>query len=235
MQTPKFTTSRVVADRNPNSRRHFLRTSGIGLATAGLIMTGCQDDDDVPRMSGGVNLGTGDIGILNYAYALEQLEAAFYAMVKTGGYYSGANADEQAVLDDLEAHERAHADFFKAAIGTAAIPALEVNFSSIDFDSRDSVLSTAQSFEDLGVSAYNGAGKLLTNPDYLLVAGKIVSVEARHASVIRTLNSNGSSTAFADDSIIDGNGLDKARTPREVLTIADPFITTTIDFSGLPQ
>ena len=236
MQTPKFSTSRVVADRSPGSRRRFLRTSGIGLATAGLFLAGCQDDDDVPTIQTGVNLGTGDVGILNYAYALEQLEAAFYAEVLAGGYFSGANDDEKAVLRDLEAHERAHADFFMAAINSVAtaIPALEVDFSAVDFDSRDSVLTTAQTFEDLGVSAYNGAGKLLENLDYLLLAGKIVSVEARHASVIRTLNT-GSSTAFAGDDIIDNNGLDKARTPREVLTMAAPFITTSIDFSGLPQ
>ncbi len=238
MQTPTSTAPRVVTDRPPNSRRNFFRTSGLGLASAGLILAGCKDDDDDDDMTGAdaeVNLGTGDIGILNYAYALEQLEAAFYATVLTSGYYAGANADEKAVLADIEAHERAHADFFKTAIGSAAIPALTVDFSSVDFDSRDSVLKTAQTFEDLGVSAYNGAGKLLENLDFLLVAGKIVSVEARHASVIRTLSSNGSTTAFADDDVLDANGLDKARTPAEVLTMADAFITTTIDFSGLPQ
>ena len=32
------------------------------------------------------DLGSGDIGILNYAYALEQLEAAFYTMVIDSPY-----------------------------------------------------------------------------------------------------------------------------------------------------
>ena len=44
-----------------------------------------------------------------------------------------------------------------------------------------------KAFEDLGVSAYNGAGKLIENADYLLLVGKIVSVEARHASMVRRL------------------------------------------------
>jgi hypothetical protein len=238
MQTPKFSTSRVVADRDPQSRRRFLRTSGLGLATAGLFLTGCGDDDDGPMVMPDrtVNLGTGDLGVLNYAYALEQLEAAFYAEVLKGDYFNGADEAEQEILDDLEAHERAHADFFRAVLTSvdAAIPALEVDFSSIDFSNRNSVLNTAQTFEDLGVSAYNGAGKLLTTPDYLLIAGKIVSVEARHAAAIRSINT-GSPTAFAGDDIIDENGLDKARTPSEVLSMASAFITTPIDASGLPQ
>ncbi len=235
MQTPKFSTSRVVADRDPHSRRRFLRNSGIGLAAAGLFLTGCEDDDDPIRMGDGVNLGTGDIGVLNYAYALEQLEAAFYAAVITGSYYTGsATSEEEDILGDLEAHERAHADFFKAALGSSAIPALEVDFSTIDFTDRASVLGTAQAFEDLGVSAYNGAGRLITNPDYLVVAGKIVSVEARHAAAIRSINS-GSPTAFANSQVVDASGLDVARTPSQVLTIASTYITTSIDFSGLPQ
>ena len=52
----------------------------------------------------------------------------------------------------------------------------------MDFNSRDSVLKTARTFEDLGVAAYNGAGQLLERGEYLLLAGKIVSVEARHAT-----------------------------------------------------
>ncbi|PPK86576.1 ferritin-like protein [Neolewinella xylanilytica] len=237
MKTPKFSTSRVVSDRSPHSRRNFLRKSGYGVAAASLFLAGCADDDDIVMVDDRVSLGTGDVGVLNYAFALEQLEAAFYAMVLQGGYFSSANADEQQVMRDLEAHERAHVDFLSTAISSVgtAIPALEVDFSSIDFDSRDSVLGTAQAFEDLGVSAYNGAGRLLTDPNYLLAAGKIVSVEARHAAAIRTLNANGNPTAFANSQVVDSNGLDLARTPAEVLAIAGTYVVTPLDASGLPQ
>ena len=34
-----------------------------------------------------VSVGSGDGGVLNYAYALEQLEAALYTQVRTGSYY----------------------------------------------------------------------------------------------------------------------------------------------------
>ena len=105
------------------------------------------------------------------------------------------------------------------------------DFASIDFSSRTSVLATAKAFEDLGVSAYNGAGKLITSPDYLVLAGKIVSVEARHAALIRDLITNGT---FADNTVIDMNGLDKSRTPAEVLAIAGTYVKTMINASNLP-
>jgi len=181
------------------------------------------------------SLGSGDVGILNYAYALEQLEAAFYTQVIAGGYYDGAPENERQIMADLQKHEVAHRDFFKAAIGPdAAIPDLEVDFSSIDFGSRDSVLGTAKVFEDLGVSAYNGAGQFLENADFLLIAGKIVSVEARHASAVRDLI-NPNSTDFAGDDIINDSGLEITRSFADVLEAAGGFITTEIDASGLPS
>ena len=126
---------------------------------------------------------------------------------------------------------KVHREFFKAALGTKAIQGLEVNFSSINFTSRDSVLNAAKSFEDLGVSAYNGAGRYIADVNYLLLAGKIVSVEARHAAYIRNLLSNGS---FADSTVINSNGLDISRKPREVIGIASAYVTTKLDASTLP-
>ena len=92
-------------------------------------------------------------------------------------------------------------------------------------------MGTAKAFEDLGVTAYNGAGKLLVSADYLLLAGKIVSVEARHAAYIRDLISYGS---FADNTALDANALDMARTPAEVLAIAGTYVKTPINASNLP-
>lgn len=179
-----------------------------------------------------VSLGTGDPGVLNYAYALEQLEAAYYTQV-LASLYAGATGEETQILTDLRDHEVIHRDFLKTALGDAAIPDLQVTFASVDFASRASVLETAKVFEDLGVSAYNGAGRLLESADFLLLAGKIVSVEARHAAAIRDLL-NPLSADFAGDDVVDEQGLDQSRTPAEVLPLADPFITTPIDASGLP-
>jgi hypothetical protein len=214
-------------DRTQVSRRKFLRFAGAGSAAA-VVLAACNKDDN--NNNSGVDLGSGDTGILNYAYALEQLEAAFYTQVVMTPY-SGISDYEKMLLTDIRDHEIAHREFFKTALGAAAIPGLEVNFSSIDFTSRSGVLETAKAFEDLGVSAYNGAGRLITSPDYLVLAGKIVSVEARHAALIRDLLSNGS---FADNTVIDANGLDKSRTPMEVLNIAKAYLKSTINASRLP-
>lgn len=212
----------------PFSRRKFFSFAG---ASIGVMAVGaaCKKDKDKDK-NDSVDLGSGDTGILNYAYALEQLEAAFYIQV-VATPFAGITADETKYLTDIRNHEIAHREFFKKALGAKAIADLEVNFSSIDFASRDSVLATAQAFEDLGVSAYNGAGKLITDVNYLLLAGKIVSVEARHAALIRDLISNGS---FADSTVISADGLDTSRDPAAVLTIAGAFVKTKINAGNLP-
>jgi len=210
-------------------RRSFLQYAGAGAAGIALIAAGCKKDNQ--SSDDGVNLGSGDIGILNYAYALEQLEAAFYAAVIQTPY-ANIPANELALLTDIRDHELAHREFFKKALGSNAIPGLEVNFSGINFTQRDSVLATAKAFEDLGVAAYNGAGRLIKSADYLVLAGKIVSVEARHAALIRDLISNGT---FADSTVIDANGLDLAYTPSKVLSMAQAFVKTKINGSNLPS
>ncbi|MDZ7717722.1 MAG: ferritin-like domain-containing protein [Balneolaceae bacterium] len=225
------------------SRKKFLKYAGTSAATVlAFGLAACSDDnpmgvDDDENENEMVNLGSGDVGVLNYAYALEQLEAAFYIAVLDSAY-SGMSAEEGQIMEDLRNHEVAHRDWFQAAISSVApngiIPGLTPDFSSVDFSDRASVLGTAQAFEDLGVSAYNGAGQLIENTDYLVEAGKIVSVEARHASAIRSLIGS-SNTSFAGDDIIDGNGLELTRTPNEVLGMAQNFITEQIDGSNLPQ
>lgn len=127
-----------------------------------------------------------DIGVLNYAYALEQLEAAFYVAVMHHEY-RGMTHWERNLLTDVRDHEIVHRDFLRAALGDQRIRDLTPVLGGIDFLSRESVLNAARTFEDLGVAAYNGAAKYLKSDVYLTIAGKIVSVEARHASAIRDL------------------------------------------------
>jgi len=213
-------------------RRNFLKLAGAGAAgVAFLGMVGCSKDDDGPDQGGdGLYFGSGDIAILNYAYALEQLEAAFYIEVANKPY-SGMSDWEKMLFTDIRDHEIAHREFFKAALGTNAISNLEFNFGAVNFSNRDNVLATAKTFEDLGVSAYNGAGWLIKDEAYLGLAGKIVSVEARHAALVRDLISNGS---FANSEVIDSNGLDVAKSPTVVLQAAAPFIKSRVDVRDLP-
>lgn len=224
-----------------STRRSFLRALGIGgsIVLMPSVFAACSDDDkDVTGGTGNtsgavvLNLST-DIGIFNYAYALEQLEAAFYTEVVSKFSTNGVtDTTERAILTDIRNHEVIHRDFFKTALGSSAIKDLAVNFGTAT-SSRQSVLETARTFEDLGVAAYNGAGKYLANKNNLLVAGKIVSVEARHAAVIRDLLDT-TGRLFAGDDVIDANGLDRAFEPSAVLAAADPFITTTVSIGTQP-
>jgi hypothetical protein len=243
---------------NLKGRREFLKISGLAVAGTGLFFAGCSKDDTMeqndtsaklgsqghpPGIKNGVfDLGGNDLGILTYAYALEQLEADFYTkVVNASGFTTTFNAVEQAVLTDLYYHEIIHREFFKAALtgalpnpGKQLLPNLAFNYGNLNFNSRSEVLATSKALEDTGVAAYNGAGRLLTNPDYLLLAGKIVSVEARHASAIRSLI-NPDSNDFAGDDVVDPTtGLDVKKNPSEVIAIASGFITTPFTAQYLP-
>jgi hypothetical protein len=233
------------------TRRDFLRAAGLGGAALCVpgFLAACGDDTSaapsapiLSKLAGAVGARgatptvtldfSSDFGVLNYAYALEQLEAAFYTQVKTAPP-SNMNGHEQNVLRQVWAHEVIHMTFFKTALGSKGIPALTPNFSSINFKDRTSVLDAARTFEDLGVAAYNGAGQFLQSAAYLTIAGKIVSVEARHAAAIRDLLQPESS-AFAGRDVISNQGLDRALAPSAVLSAVAPFVQNKITLTNVP-
>lgn len=212
-------------------RRNMLKFFGASAAVVALGSACSKNNNDVNNPADtGVFLGAGDFQILNFAYALEQLEAAFYIQVVTAANFTTLFPTlEQTYMNDIRDHEVIHREFFKAALGSNAIQGLTPNFSSIDFTSRLGILNAAKAFEDTGVSAYNGAAQYIIDINYLGLAGKIVSVEARHAALIRDLISNGT---FADE--LDTNAKDIEKTPTAVVDIANTFLTTKISKRGLP-
>jgi hypothetical protein len=220
-------------------RRSFLRYAGAGAAAMG-VLAACKKHDDTPAVIDptAIDVGSGDVGVLNYAYALEQLEAAFYIQAVKSSGFSSLSVQEQAYLTDIRDHEVLHREFFKAALTAAApasiIPGLTPDFSTVDFTTRAGILAQAKAFEDTGVSAYNGAGYLIVNPTYLVLAGKIVSVEARHAATIRDLISYGT---FADNTVLNSSALDTSRTPGQVLAIANVYLAANskITANSLPK
>lgn len=237
-----------------STRRKFLKALGVGGSIVFLpsLFEAC-DSGYVPATapgtgaSGSVSLNlSNDTGILNYAYALEQLEAAFYTAVVASAAFSGMTAEQKEVMTDLRNHEVIHREFLKAALGSAAIPALALNQSTVtaSLASTATILKNAEAFEDLGVSAYNGAGKYFTDVNNLLYAGKIVSVEARHAAAIRdmrdALGITGGETAgtrFAGDTVVSStSGLDVKAEPSTVLgrVGATGFVSTSISIGTAP-
>jgi len=234
----------------PIKRRSFFMYAGATAGATALVLAGCSKDDN--NTPGTVSVGSGDLGVLNYAYALEQLEADFYTQVRSGSYYMGLSTThpERLILDDLYYHEVIHRDFFKTAISASSTPikALTTVYPANTFSSRATVLGTARAFEDLGVAAYNGAGQYITAPGYLFLAGKIVSVEARHAAIIRDLLTEGSfvgndivtltsagTSSLATNNGTSGSSLERSLTPSEVVAIANTFLAdgSKLDVSGL--
>lgn len=231
-----------------NSRRGFLKAVGGTAGAAALILAGCDSagpgDGPGPGPSPGPGGGSDvdsitldfsdDFGALNFAYLLEQLESRFYSIACKGpnSPYDGISTIERYYLSALDSHEGAHDALLMAAIpDDQRIPDdLEFDFSSVDFTDRTSVLSTAQALEDTGVSAYNGAARFISSDTFLGLAGKIVSVEARHAATIRLafLDDPG---AFADLESLTSfgadpeNALDAAQPPEDVIALAAPFVT----------
>jgi hypothetical protein len=212
---------------HPTTRRRFLGMLAVGGSVLMLpsVFTACGDDDSITDPFTDPSRYrldlSNDTGILNYAYALEQLEAAFYTAALTSAGFTALSAAEKEVLQDLQKHEVIHREFFKQVLGSAAVPEIGFNTTTIGTKTatRDVLLSTSQLLEDTGVAAYNGAGKYLTVAGNLLAAGKIVSVEARHAAAIRDIRDGTNGRLFAGDDVVDAtSGLDVKSEPSTVLT-----------------
>jgi hypothetical protein len=206
------------------TRRRFLGLLGVAGSIVFLpsLFTACGDGGITDPLTDPANYTldlTSDTGILNYAYALEQFEAAFYTAALTSPGFAQLSTTEQEVFTDLQKHEVLHREFFKAVLGARAIPTVAFNAITVAslMADRATLLRRAQLLEDTGVSAYNGAAKYLIEPANLLVLGKIVSVEARHAAAIRDIRDTGSGLLFAGDDVVTAAGLDVKSEPSTVL------------------
>ena len=246
MEHEQILTQAVGRLQSEGSRREFMRLAGLLGGAVALAACGKDNNPTAPRNPNVMLDFTKPVDVLKYAFALETLEADFYTKVAANGNFSTAfsSADERQIFTDIRDHEVAHREFFRAALGAngGTVPALSTQYpASVDFGNRASVLATAKVFEDLGVSAFNGAAKYLTANAtaiaFLGIAGKIVSIEARHASAIRDLLSPNTAN-FANVSDIsaigadESKGLDAKASPAIVLPMAQPFIKETITFSG---
>jgi hypothetical protein len=209
------------------TRRRFLGLLAVGGSVLMLpsVFTACSDDDSITDPFTDPSRYrldlSNDTGVLNYAYALEQLEAAFYTAALASAGFTALSPAEKEVLQDLQKHEVIHREFLKQVLGSAALPEIGFDATTVGTKTvgRDVLLSTAQLLEDTGVAAYNGAGKYLTVAANLLVAGKIVSVEARHAAAIRDIRDGTNGRLFAGDDVVNAtSGLDVKSEPSTVLT-----------------
>jgi rubrerythrin len=156
--------------------------------------------------------GSSDIDILNFALTLEYLESTFYEEAKKKVKGSGELKSLVSLLaGDEKAHVTALEDTIKQ-LGGKPVAKPKFNF---EYSGTSGFLKLAETFENTGVGAYNGAAPAIESKEVLGAAGSIVQVEARHAAAIAL--QNGAEPA--------PEAFDKALEEKEVLKAVEPFIS----------
>jgi hypothetical protein len=155
--------------------------------------------------------GTSDIDILNFALTLEYLESTFYEEAKKKAKPSG---ELKALVDLLASDEKQHVEALAGTIKKlGGKPVSEPKFN-FEYNGTVEFLKLAETFENTGVSAYNGAGPAIKSKEVLGAAGSIVQVEARHAAAIALQNGQEPSPSAFDAPLDE----------KQVLKAVEPFI-----------
>jgi hypothetical protein len=172
-----------------DTRLGFLRKSAVagGAAISGGAILGAFAPNALAAGGGRppASFGKGDIGILNYALTLEYLEAAFY----NGATAANMSLSSQtaAFLKIVTKDENAHVAFLKQHLGSKAAKEPKFDFKGAN-TSPETFMKTAQVLENTGVHAYSGQALNIKSAAYVKAAISILTIEARHASVIGLLN-----------------------------------------------
>jgi Ferritin-like domain len=173
-----------------DTRLSFLKKAGLGGAAAmsgGAVLSALAPSALASSGHGRppAAFGKGDVGILNYALTLEYLEAAFYNGATAANL--PLSAQSSAFLKTVTADENAHVAFLKKALGRKAVKEPKFDFKGANTN-PETFMKTAQVLENTGVHAYSGQALNIKTAAYVAAALSILTVEARHASVIGLLN-----------------------------------------------
>jgi len=176
-----------------------------------------------PTRFGKRAVAASDILVFQFADVLEQLETQFYsqALAKfqdsdftSAGFSSSQLAIQQ--ISSIQVDESTHSTVLQAAIqsfGAQPITSCKFNFDSSLTD-VNTMAATARVVENVGVGAYLGGATLISDPVLLDSAGSILTVEARHQTILNILSGTGTAIPAAFDIPL---------TPSEVLALAGPF------------
>jgi hypothetical protein len=152
-----------------------------------------------------------DIGIFNFLFLFEQTEVAYYNTAFSSPAFATLTPEQREVMTDLRAVETVHREFLRALLGTNGVGNARFNQASLNAAATSGamILRTAEMLEDTGVATQIGFGKYIQNPEYLGIAGKINSMEARHAAALRDMReaagipaAGAAGTRFAGDDIV---------------------------------
>ncbi|KAH7916116.1 ferritin-like domain-containing protein [Hygrophoropsis aurantiaca] len=165
-----------------------------------------------------------DLVALQFANVLEQLESQFYTQAlerfNASDFEAAGFASSQVPLQQFQqilGDESTHATTLESAIvalGGETISGCSFNFSSALTDVT-TMAAVARLIENVGVSAYLGALPLLSDPVLATAAASIMTVEARHQTILNVL---GGASAIPQ-------AFDVPLNPSEILAIAGGFIS----------
>jgi Ferritin-like domain len=173
-----------------DTRLSFLKKAGVaagGLMSGGAVLSALAPGALAATSNGRPpsSFGNGDIGILNYALTLEYLEAAFYNGATAANLPLSSQA--AAFLKIVTRDENAHVAFLKAHLGSKAAKEPTFDFKGANTN-VGTFMQTAEVLENTGVHAYSGQALNIKAAAYVKAAVSILTIEARHASVIGLLN-----------------------------------------------
>jgi hypothetical protein len=173
-----------------DTRSGFIKKAGLGagaLIGGGTLLSALAPDALAAAQHGRppASFGRGDIGILNYALTLEYLEAAFYNGATAANL--PLNAQGAVFLQTVTKDENEHVRFLKKALGSKAVKEPKFDFKGANTN-VETFMATAEVLENTGVHAYSGQALNIKTAAYVKAALSILTIEARHASVIGLLN-----------------------------------------------
>jgi rubrerythrin len=181
------------ADVANDTRADFFRKAAVGggaMIGGGVLLSG------FPALAeAGPPSRKQDIQILNYAYTLELLEAAFYNRVLKNGILTG---EVLATTKIVSRHEDTHVKTLKVLLGKDARKIPKFDFRNT-IEDPEVYLDTAVKLEDTGVKAYSGQGTRILQRSLVKAAVSILTVEARHAAQFRQLNGQNFAPRAFDD------------------------------------
>jgi len=141
--------------------------------------------------------GGGDIEILNFALTLEYLEADFYEK----SMRLSLDSELLDIATEFGSNEAEHVEALAGTITDLGGTPVEKPTFMFPLKNQASFLKLAQTLEDTGVGAYNGAGPMIESKEVLAAAGSIVQIEARHAAAIRLKNKAEPAPAAFDEAL----------------------------------
>lgn len=155
----------------------------------------------------------------------------------------------QAYATRIAIDEQAHVRFIRAVLGSAAVSRPQIDFTTAfntlglaaqlgpnfnPFADDVSFLLGAFVFEDVGVTAYGGANRFISNPDFREAAGAILAVEAYHSGSIRTLLANlGGGAAVNNITALRGTLSGPAQSEQPLTTATNNYNVTPTDINAL--